>query len=253
MGIVDLVIILVIAYGIYSGWQSGAIKMISTFIIIFITTLIAGKLSDVLFELLYNTLPFFNLYGKTEGLKSLNIIIWKMVLYVLVFIIIFVIIRKLLIRFKIEEKISDSMVNANFLSKIFGAILSVPLMFTIIFNVILILLIPCFNFKLLNNSNTSNIIMTKFPILSKANGNLYDNQIYIINRINKKDNTYSNYKKVNNDIIKNMTNTKLVSKSIIDDLEKKDKLLGTRKKKGAIVSSNENIDETTTSKEIEEK
>ncbi len=231
MGVVDLIIILVFIYGIYSGWQSGFLKMISNFIILLITTLIAGKLSDIMFGFLYKFLPFFNFSGKTEGLKSVNIIVWKIILYILIFSIILTLIESLLSRFKIKEKIADSMINVNIIGKIFGSILSIPLVFTLVFNAILILLIPFLNFEMLTDSKGANMVMTKTPILANANRNLYNNQTFIINRINKKDNTIKGYKKVNKDIVKNMLDTNLVSKEIIDTLEDNNKLLGTRNKK----------------------
>ncbi len=231
MGVIDLIIILFFIYGIYSGWQSGFLKMISNFIVLLITTLIAGKLSDIMFGVLYKFLPFFNFSGKTEGLKSVNIIVWKIILYILIFAIILTLIESLSVKFKIKEKITDSMINVSIIGKVFGSIFSVPLVFTLVFNAILILLIPFLNLKILFDSKISNMVMTKTPILSKANRNLYNNQTYIINRINKKDNTNKGYKKVNKDIVENMLDTNLVSKEIIETLEENNKLLGTRKKK----------------------
>lgn len=231
MGVIDIVLILVFLYGIYSGFQSGFLKMFSNFIVLLITTLVAGKLSDIMFGLLYNFFPFFNFSGKTEGLKAVNIIVWKLILYILIFAVVLTLIESLLSKFKIKEKIANSMINVNVIGKIFGSVLSIPLVFTLVFNTILILLVPFLNFKLLTDSKVANMIMTKTPILANANRNLYNNQTFIINRINKKDNTIKGYKRLNKDIVENMLDTNLVSKEIIETLEDGNKLLGTRNRK----------------------
>ena len=84
--------------------------------------------------------------------------------------------------------------------------------------------------------------MSKTPILANANYNLYSNEKYIIERINESDNTIDTYSDVNDDIINNMLDTKLVSNKIMDYYESKNKLLGTKIKKKKD-KKNEDIDE----------
>lgn len=246
MGVIDILIVLALIYAVYAGFQSGWLKILTTFILMFVASYIATKVSDFLFGILYKVLPFFNLFGKSQGLKSINIIIWKILLYIAVFIVIVVIIRKISFKFKIEEKVVDSMVNISIPSKIFGALFAIPLFVVLIFNFILIFMMPCMNFKALNNSKVSKLIMKNTPVLSGANLNLYNNESYIIKRINKSDNTKDNLSKVNDDIIDNMTSTKLVNKNIINELKEEDKLLGTRikkKKKPKVEDEEENTPE----------
>lgn len=229
MGIIDIIIVLVFLFGLYLGYQRGFIKQVSDFIILFISSFVAGMLSDILFGLLYNFFPFFNFSGKAEGIKSINIIFWKLFLYVSILILMIFAIRKILTKLKLTDKIMDSIVEANLLSRGLGSFFSIPLTLVIIFNVSLVLLSPNFNMTMISNSKLDEVIMEKTIVLSSENKNLYNNQKYIINRINKKDNTIENYAKVNDDIIGNMIDTNLVSENIIDELKKEDKLLGTRK------------------------
>lgn len=231
MGIVDVIIVLIIIFGVYIGWQHGVIKQISDLVILMLTSFVSGKISDKLFSLLYKYLPFLNFKGKAEGLKSINIIFWKIMLYLACILLIIYIISMIFKKTKLEEKISNSMVEAGGLSKIFGAVLSVPLMILLIFNLSLILLSPNFNLKAVASSKLSSLILTKTPILFRQNINLYSNQKYIIKRINEEDNTYENYETVNEDIINNILQTKLVSNEIIENLKNDNKLVGTRKQK----------------------
>lgn len=228
MQIVNIIIIFIFLLGIYIGYQKGVIKQLSDFLILFISSILASFISDKLFSILYKYLPFFNLSGKSEGLKSINIILWKLIIYVLCVLILILIIRQILIKTKLYDKIINSMVDISLLNKILGMIISLPLVLILIFNISLFLLSPNFNLKQLNDSKVISTIMIKTPVLSWQNKNLYNNQKYIIKRINKKDNTKKNLKKVNNDIVNNMMETGFVNKSIIDNLNKENKLLGNR-------------------------
>ncbi len=231
MSVIDIIIILIITFGIYFGYQSGFIKRLNDLVVLFIASFFAGKISDILFGLLYKYFPFFNFSGKAEGLKSINIIFWKLILYIAIIILIMTLIKKIYIKLKIEDKISDSIIEANLISKILGAIITVPLMIIFLFDILLFLLTPNFNLTGVKNSKLASIIIEKTPILSNQNNNLYKNQKYIIERINQDDNTLENYKVVNNDIINNIIKTNLVSEDKIKFLEKKNKLVGVRKEK----------------------
>lgn len=229
MGIIDFVIIGIFLFGIYLGYQSGAIKELADLIVLFISSIIAGLVSDILFGVLYKYFPFFNFSGKAEGLKSINIILWKLILYILLMLIIIYIVKKICVKTGVSKRVNDSIPDAGLISKLLALVISIPLMLILTFNISLIALSPNFNLKSLNNSKIASTIMTKTPILSRLNHNLYRNEKYIINRINKKDNTRKNYKKVNKDIIQYITNTNLVSEDKIKVLNKENKLVGKRK------------------------
>ena len=190
------------------------------------------------------SIPFLNFNGKSEGLKSINIIFWKLVLYLLLLVVIIFIFNKIINKTKLSSKILDSMVETNLINKVLGALVSVPLILTFIFNISLILSSPNFNFVSLNNSKLVYVIMTKTPVLSRENMNLYANERYVIKRINEEDNTILNYKNVNDDIIKYMLKTKLIDDDKMKDLEKLNKLLGTRKEKDSNNVNNESNDDT---------
>ena len=251
MGIVDLFIILIFVLFIIYGYQRGFIKTISDFISIVFTSIISGVLSDILFNIIYRFLPFLNFFGKAKGLKSLNIISWKLTFYIIIYILMIKVIDVIYKKFKLDKKIMDSMIEVKFIGKVLGAIVSILLSYVAIFNVILILLNPVFNNKYLASSKVSNYIMNNTFILSGMNKSLYNNEIYSIKRINKSDNNYKKYSKVNNDIIINMLKTNFISDKIISNLSDKNKLLGTRKKikkeeSDSDINTTKNINETIT-------
>lgn len=244
MEIVNIVVIALLLFGVYLGYQRGLLKELTDFLILFLSSLLSGKLSDILVGLLYKYIPFLNFNGKSEGLKSINIIFWKLVLYLLLLVVIIFIFNKIINKTKLSSKILDSMVETNLINKVLGALVSVPLILTFIFNISLILSSPNFNFVSLNNSKLVYVIMTKIPVLSRENMNLYANERYVIKRINEEDNTILNYKNVNDDIIKYMLKTKLIDDDKMKDLEKLNKLLGIRKEKDSNNVNNESNDDT---------
>ena len=244
MEIVNIVIIALLLFGVYLGYQRGLLKELTDFLILFLSSLLSGKLSDILVGLLYKYITFLNFNGKSEWLKSINIIFWKLVLYVLLLVVTIFIFNKIINKTKLSSKILDSMVETNLINKVLGALVSVPLILTFIFNISLILSSPNFNFVSLNNSKLVYVIMTKTPVFSRKNMNLYANERYVIKRINEEDNTILNYKNVNDDIIKYMLKTKLIDDDKMKDLEKLNKLLGTRKEKDSNNVNNESNDDT---------
>ncbi len=244
MEIVNIVVIALLLFGVYLGYQRGLLKELTDFLILFLSSLLSGKLSDILVGLLYKYIPFLNFNGKSEGLKSINIIFWKLVLYLLLLVVIIFIFNKIINKTKLSSKILDSMVETNLINKVLGALVSVPLILTFIFNISLILSSPNFNFVSLNNSKLVYVIMTKTSVLSRENMNLYANERYVIKRINEEDNTILNYKNVNDDIIKYMLKTKLIDDDKMKDLEKLNKLLGIRKEKDSNNVNNESNDDT---------
>lgn len=248
MGVIDIVIVLAFIFGAYIGYQRGFFKEINDLFIVFIASFLSGKISDILFGMLYKFFPFLNFYGKSEGLKSINIILWKLIFYVIIIMLIMLLIRKLYVKFKIEDKITDTMVEANVITRILGIVISIPLMIVLLFNIMLVGLSPNFNLTSINNSKFACFILEKTPVLSKENKNLYENQKYIIKRINEDDNTINGYKKINNDIVNNIIKTNLVSEDKILFLKKKNKLVGKRKKENN-QETKEDLDNNSSSNE----
>ena len=113
MEIVNIVVIALLLFGVYLGYQRGLLKELTDFLILFLSSLLSGKLSDVLVGLLYKYIPFLNFNGKSEGLKSINIIFWKLVLYLLLLVVIIFIFNKIINKTKLSSKILDSMVETN--------------------------------------------------------------------------------------------------------------------------------------------
>lgn len=240
----NVIVVLIFLFFIYNGYKEGALRSVVNLIMYFISSVIACILSNIAVGFLYKYLPFLNFVGKSEGLKSINIIFWKLVIYALMVFGLVFLIKKLLFKTKLEDKLIDSEVMAGRFSKILGVILSLLVGVVISFNVCLVLLSPNLNLKSVNNSKLVKMVMTKTPLLSKMNSNLYENENWIIKRINKDDNTIDGYKDVNSEIANHISETNLISEKMISYLEEKDKLVGTRKDRTKKEEENEEKENT---------
>lgn len=230
MGVFDGVIVLIALFGIYIGFQQGFIKQILDLIIIFLSSYLASIISKPISDALYNILPFFNFTGKAQGLKSLNIILWRVLIYIIIIIIIMSIISKILKKTGLQAKITDAMVEANFISKIVGAIVSIPLMLVFIYNLLLVLMLPNINLTFVGRSNFTNIILKSTPVLAKQNSSLYESELFALERINEEDNNIDEYSAVNDDIIECILENKLASDKKVEKLMAEEKLLGVKTK-----------------------
>ncbi len=231
MGIFDCLIVLIIILGIYMGYQHGIVKQLADLVILFVSSFVATTLSKILGDALYGILPFFNFTGKAQGLKSINIVLWRLLIYAFLIMIIIAIIKKVMTLTKISEKVSDTMVESNFISRILGAVCAVPLMILLMFNVLMVLLLPNVNLTFVNNSKFSTMILEKMPVLSKKTSSIYGSEKQIIERINEEDNTKENLEQVNEDIIQILLDSNAVSDDKLEKLREDNRLLGTRSEK----------------------
>ncbi len=228
MSMYDWLIILILVMAFYYGYQRGVIKQLVDFIILLITMIISSPLSKLLCKLLYPVLPFFNLTGEAKGIKSINLIIWRLIIYFILIALILLIVRRVFIKLKLAAKIKESIIEAGPISKIIGALVAVPLAVIILYNVFILINVPIIEFSISEESSISKFILEDAPIISSLNKDVYLSENYARQRVFSSDNTTENYKKVNNEIINNMLENNLTTKEMIKKLKKKNKLVGTK-------------------------
>ena len=229
MNFVDLILILVALVGIYIGWCAGFFKALVDSILFFISTIVASILSKIIVSPLYGMLPFLNFSGKAQGIKSINIMFYRVVIHVLIIFILVAVFNKISAKIKLKEKLVNSMVEINFISRIFGVIFFVPAIIVFIFNALLVLHLPIFNIKAFHESKISSIVMEKTPVLAGMNKNLYDSEKYAVEAM-AEENTKETFSEINDNIIDNLIENELVSEDVIEKLRDSNKLLGSREK-----------------------
>ena len=230
MNFIDLILILIALAGIYIGWCAGVFKSLVDSILFFVSTLIASLVSKIATGYLYQMLPFLNFSGKSQGIKSINIIFWRVVIHLLILLLIIYIFNKISTKIKLKEKLINSMVEINFISRIFGVILYIPVIIVFLYNALLVLHLPNFNFVSMHESKFAGIIMQKTPILASYNSSLYESEKYAVTMLNE-ENTEETYSQINDSILENLVENNLISSDKAEELKDANKLLGKRTNK----------------------
>ena len=225
----DILIVLFILVGAFIMKAEGFFKNVVNFILLYLASLLSSIFSTMLYNAFYKSLPFINLIGKSQGIKIINVFLWRSIFFILIFSLIVVLVRQILSKTHIDEKLEDDISTSGILSMVLSFIVSFASMVIIIFNLTIIFMFPMFGLKPLANSKVQNAIVKNIPILYKANANFYANEKYALNRLNKKYNTADNYINVSDDIIDNMVYTEFLTTDMIEYFEDNDMLLEHRK------------------------
>lgn len=229
MNIFDILIIVLILFGMYLGYQRGVIKELSDLGILLFSMIVASPISKLLCMIFYPILPFFNFTGSIKGLKSLNIILYRLVFYFLILIILIYIIRTILLKLGLLQKITNTMVEVTIISKLLGLVTAFPLMIIFLYNIMFILNSPFVNLDFTNDSKGYKIILEKTLIISKQNERVYLCENDTKKIVNGKYNTDKNYRVANDKILKSSIKHKLISNNNVKKLKDKKKILGNRK------------------------
>lgn len=188
MNVVDIVILILIAFGGLLGFKRGftreLVSLLGIFVILFLSFILKNPISVIL----YNNFPFINFGGIFKDITVINILFYEIVAFLIVFIILTIIFRLLLKITNIFEKILSATIILGIPSKILGAILGCIHSVIYIFISLYILSLPTFNFELINNSKVGNTILGKTPILRSV----CDNSLEVFNEIVELKEEYSN-------------------------------------------------------------
>lgn len=188
MNIVDIIILILLAFGALIGFKRGFTRELVSLVGIFVILILSFMLKNPISVFLYNNLPFFNFGGIFKDITVLNILLYEVIAFFIVFFVLTIIFRILLILTKIFEKILTMTIILGIPSKILGAILGVLQTVIYVFIVIYILRLPTFNFNLIKDSKIGNTILEKTPILTKV----CDDTISVFNEIIELKEEYEN-------------------------------------------------------------
>lgn len=168
LNIFDIGIILMFIGYIIGGWKQGVVKETASFIGIIIVFFLSFALKGIAGNFLCTILPFFNFGSYIRGLISLNILIYHAIAFFLLFSI-FMGLYKLLLKLSNGlQKVINATIILQLPSKICGAIISFIEGWIIIFIILVVLIVPFRGVDQFKNSNLSNLILFKTPVLSKT-------------------------------------------------------------------------------------
>ena len=83
MSVTDILILLVILLGAYFGYVNGFLKQLSDTIILYVSMILSSLISKIISNLIYGFVPFLNFTGKAQGLKSINVIFYRILIYLI--------------------------------------------------------------------------------------------------------------------------------------------------------------------------
>ena len=85
MNIIDVIVILLIAFCGYLGFKKGFVKSLVSFVGIFLVFIVAYFMKNPIADWLCVNLPFFNFTGSLKGAVILNVIFYQIIAFIIMF------------------------------------------------------------------------------------------------------------------------------------------------------------------------
>ena len=123
VAVVNIIVILILLFGIYDGYKKGflegTIKFVGTILALVISYLFKNPLS----VFMYKHLPFFKIGGLFKGVSVINILIYELIAFLVLFIVLMVIIKIIFNITDIINKLISVVAFIGLPNKILGAVL----------------------------------------------------------------------------------------------------------------------------------
>ncbi len=174
MNVVDVIIVLSLAFGAVLGFKRGAIKTGVSFVGLVLAIVLAAILRRPVAGFMYEHLPFFNFGGLFEGITVLNILLYEVVAFFLVFAILQIGVGLLSNIANTIEKALNFTIILGIPSKIIGIFVGFIETYIYVFIIMYFLTLPMFNIGIVNDSKVTDKILNNTPILTNTVGNTLD-------------------------------------------------------------------------------
>lgn len=220
---IDIIIIIFIAFGGFVGFKRGIIKETVKAIGLFAITIVSFILKNNLSVLLYQNLPFFKFGGIFKGITVLNIAVYEIIAFLVVFLILAIIWKVISIITNLAQKIINATIVLGLPSKILGAIIGIIEFYLIAFIVLYIASLPVFNLKPLEQSKYKNAMLTNTPVLS----GYVDSTVKVVDEFTSLKEKYQNAQDANQfnyETLDIFLKYKIVTPSSVKKLVEKEKL-----------------------------
>lgn len=219
MNAVNIIIIMVLISGGITGAHNGFFKQSVVLIGTIICFILSWMFKNPVANFLSFNLPFFDF----NGLKSLNIVMYQLIAFLLLLCLFTSVLIVLIKVTGIFEKILKFTIILGIPSKILGFIVGVIESYIIVFVVLFFLNQPAFKIEPINDSSYAKIIINSSPGLSNIVGNM-NNTIKDIYKITKDYEVSKNSDDTNKQIIDTLLEHKVIDTNYLEKLEKKGKI-----------------------------
>lgn len=210
MSVIDIGIIIFIAFGAVLGFKAGFFKKTVDFIGMFAIVILSFYLKNFISVLMYEHLPFFNFGGIFKGIEVINILLYEVIAFAIVFSLLLIVLKVLLMITGIIEKILKATIILGIPSKILGLIVGAVEMYVYIFIILVVATLPIFNFSLLRDSKVADFMLNNTLILSPMSDKIvstYDDAYEIVDNRKNKTN-----EELNTEILKKLLEKEIITK-----------------------------------------
>ena len=188
MNVVDIVILIFLAFGALIGFKRGFTNQLVSLVGIFAIIILSYLLKNPVSVFLYNNLPFINFGGIFKDITVINILVYEVIAFFVIFVLLTLIFKILLKVTSIFEKILKWTIILGIPSKILGAVLGIVQNLIYVFIVIYILNLPTIEFEIVSNSEVASTILNKTPILTSV----CDETLKVFNEVGELSKEYEN-------------------------------------------------------------
>lgn len=178
MGILDIIVLIIILFGVLVGFKRGFTKELVSFLGFVIVLILAFVLKNPVSYILYDLLPFFKFGGALKGVVILNIALYEIVAFLLVYSLLMIVFRMLLFATSIFEKVLNMTIILGIPSKILGAVIGFVHYYVIAIIVLYVVSLPVFDIEILRESKWKDKMLNNTPIIS----NVLDSTIEVFDR-----------------------------------------------------------------------
>jgi len=193
MNIVDVIIVLSLAFGAVLGFKKGAIRTGVSFVGLVLAIVLAALFRRPVAGFMYDHLPFFDFGGLFQGVTVLNILLYEVIAFFLVFAVLQIGVGLLSNVANIIEKALDFTIVLGIPSKIIGIFVGFIETYIYVFIIMYFLTLPMFNIGIVKDSKVTDKILNNTPILTNTVGNTLDafQSVYELKDANQTKEEYS--------------------------------------------------------------
>lgn len=222
MNVVDIVILIMLAFGAIAGFKAGVIKKTVDFVGMFIVIILSFTLKNYVSVILYENLPFFSFGGFLKGIDVINILMYEMLAFIIVFALLSVILKVILTLTGLVEKLLKATIILSIPSKLLGIVVGIIEMYVYTFIVLVVLTLPLFKIPHISDSKVANFILNNTPILSGLSEEMVDTYDSIYDILDDKD-TKTN-EQLNGEVLELLIEKGIITKESARELVEKGKV-----------------------------
>lgn len=223
MVVLDIIIIILFIISFLEGWKKGLltslVKLLSSILIFILAFLLKGPISLIFVE----HLPFISFGGIFAGITSINIILYEGLAFLLCVLVLSIVFKILLKLTGVINKLLNATIILGLPNKLGGAIINLLRYYIIAFIIIFIVsLIPKTSEYVLE-SNLSNAMLNKTPILSSMTKDI-NKSLKEIYDLAKEFDKNTDQEEINVETLKILLKYDIINEDTVRNLYKQDKL-----------------------------